>query len=385
LHIKTYLIDIIAGARPNFMKIGPILRAWPKKGRIRYRLVHTGQHYDQAMSGNFFRQLGIPRPDVNLEVGSGSQAEQTGEIMKRYEALLAKKPADLCLVVGDVNSTMACAIVAKKAGLKVAHVEAGLRSGDWRMPEEVNRVVTDSLSDLCFTTSTQAGRTLLKEGKKRSQIHFVGNTMVDSLLAHRKQFRPPVIWQEAGLTKGKYLVLTLHRPSNVDRKEKLAEWLRTIVRHSRGYPVIFPVHPRTAKTLKLIRVDSLSHCPPPAANCQRKGSGPILTTPPLGYLEFNYLVEHAKAVITDSGGITEEATVMGVPCLTLRDTTERPETVTMGTNELIGTDPEKLRLALRRLFEGRWKKGRVPARWDGKAGVRIVKELEKISKGRWRE
>jgi len=373
--MKTYLIDIIAGARPNFMKIGPILKAWPKGGRIRYRLVHTGQHYDQAMSGNFFRQLGIPKPDVNLEVGSGSQAGQTAEIMKRYEALLAKKPADLCLVVGDVNSTMACAIVAKKAGLKVAHVEAGLRSGDWRMPEEVNRVVTDSLSDLCFTTSALASRTLLQEGKKRSQIHFVGNTMVDSLLAHRKQFRPPVIWQEAGLTKGKYLVLTLHRPSNVDRKEKLEEWLRTIVRHSRAYPVIFPVHPRTAKTLKLIRVDSLSHCPLPTANCQQKGSGPILTTPPLGYLEFNYLVEHAKAVITDSGGITEEATVMGVPCLTLRDTTERPETVTMGTNELVGTDPEKLGPALGRLFEGRWKQGKIPARWDGKAGGRIVKIL----------
>lgn len=384
LLLKTYLIDIIAGARPNFMKIGPILGAWPKGGRIRYRLVHTGQHYDRAMSGNFFRQLGIPRPDVNLEVGSGSQAEQTAEIMKRYEALLTKKPADLCLVVGDVNSTMACAIVAKKMGLKVAHVEAGLRSGDWRMPEEVNRVVTDSLSDLCFTTSAQASRTLLREGKKRSQIHFVGNTMVDSLLAHRQQFRPPAIWGEAGLTKGKYLVLTLHRPSNVDRKEKLEEWLRTIVRHSQGYPVIFPVHPRTAKTLKSIRMDSLSHCPPPTANCQRKGRGSILATPPLGYLEFNYLVEHAKAVITDSGGITEEATVMGVPCLTLRDTTERPETVTMGTNELIGTNPKKLGLALRRLFKGRWKKGKIPARWDGKAGVRVVKELEKISKGQWR-
>lgn len=374
------IIDIIVGARPNFMKVGPILRAWPKGGGIRYRLVHTGQHYDRAMSGNFFRQLGIPRPDVNLEVGSGSQAEQTAEIMKRYEALLAKKPADLCLVVGDVNSTMACAIVAKKMGLKVAHVEAGLRSGDWRMPEEVNRVVTDSLSDLCFTTSTQASRTLLEENKKRSQIHFVGNTMVDSLLAHRKQFQPPVIWQEAGLTKGKYLVLTLHRPSNVDRKEKLAEWLRTMVRHSRGYPVIFPVHPRTAKTLKLIKVDSFTSRPRLTAHRQLSVRRPILTTPPLGYLEFNYLVEHAKAVITDSGGITEEATVMGVPCLTLRDTTERPETVTMGTNELIGTNPEKLGPALRRLFEGRWKKGKIPPKWDGKTAKRIIQTLGSIFK-----
>lgn len=362
------------------MKIGPILQAWPKKGTIRYRLVHTGQHHDRAMSGNFFRQLGIPRPDVNLEVGSRSQAEQTAEIMKRYEALLTKKPANICLVVGDVNSTMACAIVAKKAGLRVAHVEAGLRSGDWRMPEEVNRVVTDSLSDLCFITSAQAGRTLLREGKERSQIHFVGNTMVDSLLGHRKQFRPPAFWREAGLTKGEYLVLTLHRPSNVDRKEKLEEWLRTIVRHARGYPVLFAVHPRTAKTLRLININSFPPRSPRTAHHKLSYENRILTTGPLGYLEFNYLVEHAKAVITDSGGITEEATVMGVPCLTLRDTTERPETVTMGTNELIGTNPEKLGPALRRLFEGRWKKGKIPPRWDGKAAKRIVKALGLWSK-----
>lgn len=375
LHMKTYLIDIIAGARPNFMKIGPILRAWPKGGRIRYRLVHTGQHYDRAMSGNFFHQLGIPRSDVNLEAGSGSQAGQTAEIMKRYEALLKKQPADMCLVVGDVNSTLACAIVAKKAGLKVAHVEAGLRSGDWKMPEEVNRVVTDSLSDLCFTTSVQANRTLIREGKKRSQIHFVGNTMVDSLVSHRKRFKPPPFWQKAGLKKGGYLVLTLHRPSNVDQKEKLEEWLKRIVRHSQGYPVIFPVHPRTAKTLSMIRVSSVTPHPRSKIHRQPSAFRPILTTSPLGYLEFNYLVEQAKAVITDSGGITEEATVMRVPCLTLRDTTERPETVIMGTNELIGTDPKKLGPALRRLFEGRWKKGKIPPRWDGKAARRIVKIL----------
>ena len=383
--MKTYLIDIIAGARPNFMKIGPIVKAWPKGGRIRYRLIHTGQHYDRAMSGNFFHQLGIPKPDVNLEVGSGTQAGQTAEVMRRYEVLLAKKPANLCLVVGDVNSTMACAIVAKKAGLKVAHVEAGLRSGDWRMPEEVNRVVTDSLSDLCFTTSVQAGRTLMREGKKRSQIHFVGNTMVDSLLTNRKQFRPPAFWRKAGLTKTGYLVLTLHRPSNVDQKGKLTEWLRTIVRHSRGYPIIFPVHPRTAKTLKLIRVDSLTHCLPLTKNSQLKGRGPILTTPPQGYLEFNYLVEHAKAVITDSGGITEEATVMGVPCLTLRDTTERPETVTMGTNELIGSNPGKLGRALERIFAERWRKGKIPPKWDGKAGHKIVKGLLTLKEIRAKE
>jgi UDP-N-acetylglucosamine 2-epimerase (non-hydrolysing) len=247
------------------------------------------------------------------------------------------------------------------------------------MPEEVNRVVTDSLSDLCFTTSAQASRTLLREGKKRSQIYFVGNTMVDSLRAHRQQFRAPALWREAVLQKGKYLVLTLHRPSNVDQKEKLAEWLRTIVRHSRGYPIIFPVHPRTAKTLRLINMNSLTSRSQHTAHGKLADKGPILTTPPLGYLEFNYLVENAKAVITDSGGITEEATVMGVPCLTLRDTTERPETVTMGTNELIGVDPEKLGPALKKLFGGRWKKGKVPPKWDGKGARRIIKMLEKIS------
>ena len=379
--MKNYLIDIIAGARPNFMKIGPILKAWPKSGWIRYRLIHTGQHYDQAMSGKFFRQLGIPKPNVNLEVGSGSQAGQTAEIMKRYEELLAQKMADICLVVGDVNSTMACAIVAKKAGLKVAHVEAGLRSGDWRMPEEVNRVVTDALSDLCFTTSVKAGRNLRKEGKKKSQIHFVGNTMVDSLLAHRNRFMPPEFWKERNLRKGGYLVLTLHRPSNVDRKDKLAELLRTIVRHSRGYPVLFPVHPRTAKTLKMIRVDSFASRPPWSARHKASSENCIFTMPPLGYLEFNYLVKNAKAVVTDSGGITEEATMMRVPCLTLRDTTERPETVAIGTNELVGTDPRGLGLALGRLFQGKWKKGRIPPKWDGKAGRRIVEILTRL----WRE
>lgn len=359
------------------MKIGPILKAWPSRGTIRYRLVHTGQHYDRAMSGNFFHQLGIPRPHVNLKVGSGSPAEQTAEIMKRYEALLARKPANMCLVVGDVNSTMACAIVAKKAGLQVVHVEAGLRSGDWRMPEEINRVVTDSLSDLCFTTSLEAGRTLLKEGKKKPQIYFVGNTMVDSLLAQRKRFRPPAFWRKAGLTRGGYLVLTLHRPSNVDRKEKLAGWLRAILRHSRGSPVIFPIHPRTAKTLKLIKAEKFSNRPRQTAHGKPAGRGPILTTTPLGYLEFNYLVAHAKAVITDSGGITEEATVLGVPCLTLRDTTERPETVTMGTNKLVGTDPKKLGPILNRVFQGKWRKGKIPLRWDGKAARRIVEVLKK--------
>lgn len=248
------------------------------------------------------------------------------------------------------------------------------------MPEEVNRVATDALSDLCFTTSVEASQTLLREGKKRSQVHFVGNTMADSLLAHRKRFKAPSFWRQAGLRKDEYLVLTLHRPSNVDQKERLAECLRTIVWNSQGYRIIFPAHPRTAKTLKLIKLDKLTIGSAPSNNLQKWPFRPILVTPPLGYLEFNYLVERAKAVITDSGGITEETTVMGVPCLTLRNTTERPETVTMGTNELMGADPKNLAPAFARLFKGRWKKGKIPSKWDGRAASRIVKVLKKIAK-----
>ncbi len=360
-------VDIIAGARPNFMKIAPIIRAIEARralgGRLRHRLVHTGQHYDERMSGDFFRQLGIPAPDVNLEVGSGSHAEQTAGIMVKYEQLLLDrgKPA-LCLVVGDVTSTMACAIAAQKLWVPVAHVEAGIRSGDWTMPEEINRMVTDSITNLFFTTSEVANRNLRKSGVPDDRIHFVGNTMIDTLLANVDRLRPPSFWDEDGLEAGGYFVTTLHRPANVDSASSFDRLLRAIATGVRGMKVVFPVHPRTAKTLREV------------------GGLPenVILVDPQPYLEFNYLVRHAKAVITDSGGITEETTVMGVPCMTLRTSTERPETVSMGTNELLGIDPSALRPALDRLFAGQWKRGQVPPLWDGRTSERIVAVLERV-------
>lgn len=360
------LIDVICGARPNFVKVAAIIRAleFRKKigGKLEYRLVHTGQHYDVRMSGDFFKQLSIPEPDVNLGVGSGTQAEQTGAIMIRYERLLSEARSDLCLVVGDVTSSMACAIVAQKLCIAVAHVEAGIRSSDWTMPEEINRIVTDSISNICFTTSNIANQNLIRMGVSEGNIHFVGNTMIDTLLINLPRLRKPVFFDRHNLRMGEYFVTTLHRPANVDNKDNFVKMLHAISDSTGGRPVVFPVHPRTAKTLsELSDIPACFHM-----------------TDPLPYLEFNFLVKNAKAVITDSGGITEETTVMGVPCLTLRDNTERPETVTEGTNELIGTDLEKLKPAFDRLLAGRWKKGKVPEKWDGKAGDRIVAVLEHV-------
>jgi UDP-N-acetylglucosamine 2-epimerase (non-hydrolysing) len=359
-------IDLIAGARPNFMKIAPIIDALKvaqsQGSSLRYRLIHTGQHYDRAMSGGFFEQLGIPEPDINLEVGSGTQAEQTANIMMRYEQVLLEKRSDLCLVVGDVTSTMACSVVARKLGVPVAHVEGGIRSGDWTMPEEINRVVTDSITNWFFTTSETANENLRRSGVTVDRIFFVGNTMIDTLLKQMPFLRSPLFWEELGLIAGHYFVVTLHRPANVDGEHQLLALLRAITAGTEGLPVVFPVHPRTAKNLREFGADI---------------SG-IHYVDPQGYLEFNYLVKHAKGVITDSGGITEETTVMGVPCLTLRDNTERPETVTIGTNELIGTDPAKLAPALARLIAGQWKKGAIPDKWDGKAATRIINTLDKL-------
>jgi len=359
-------IDLIAGARPNFMKIAPIIDALKlaeqKGSPLRYRLIHTGQHYDRAMSGSFFDELGIPDPDINLEVGSGSQAEQTAGIMVAYEKALLKNKSDLCLVVGDVTSTMACSIAARKLGVPVAHVEGGIRSGDWTMPEEINRVVTDSITNWFFTTSETANENLRRAGVADNRIFFVGNTMIDTLLKQIPRLRPPDCWTSLKLEPGKYFVITLHRPANVDGEQQLLRLLHAIAEGTRGLPVIFPVHPRTAKNLR--ELDSKT----PQLNY----------VDPLGYLEFNYLVKHAKGVITDSGGITEETTVLGIPCLTLRDNTERPETVTIGTNELIGTDPQKLPPALTRLMAGQWKKGAIPPKWDGNSAERIIKHLEHL-------
>jgi UDP-N-acetylglucosamine 2-epimerase (non-hydrolysing) len=351
------------------MKIAPIIdalqAAQARGSKLRYRLIHTGQHYDRNMSGSFFEQLGIPEPDISLEVGSGTQAEQTGAIMTRYEKVLLQERSDLCLVVGDVTSTMACAIAAQKLRVKVAHVEAGIRSGDWSMPEEINRMATDAITNYFFTTSEVANANLRRSGVSDERLFFVGNTMIDTLHKHRPRLLAPAVWSQASLRERDYFVLTLHRPANVDEDGVLRRLMEVVLARTRGLPVVFPVHPRTARTLQRIGVVAPQ----------------LYLTEPLSYLEFNYLVERAKAVITDSGGVTEETTVLGVPCLTLRDSTERPETVTLGTNELIGTDPARLPPALDRLFAGQWKKGKVPPLWDGKTGERIVAALERLLLG----
>ena len=361
------LIDIIAGARPNFMKIAPIIDAIKaragKGGFLSYRLVHTGQHYDRSMSGSFFEQLGIPDPDINLEVGSGTQAEQTAGIMIRYEKVLLEKPSDLCMVVGDVTSTMACAIVAQKLGIPVAHVEGGIRSGDWTMPEEINRLVTDAITNWFFTTSAFANARLKESGVSEDRIFFVGNTMIDTLLRQMPSFRPAPFWSDLGLDEQNYFVLTLHRPANVDQPKALKDLLDAIAAGTHGRQVVFPAHPRTQKMLAnsgAVLPDTF-HC-----------------VEPMGYREFNHLVKHAFAVITDSGGITEETTVMGVPCMTLRENTERPETIEMGTNVLVGTDPARLQQYFDRLSIGNWPKGEIPPLWDGRAAERIVEHLEAL-------
>jgi UDP-N-acetylglucosamine 2-epimerase (non-hydrolysing) len=360
------LVDLVAGARPNFIKIAAIAAAFRAAAaagsRLDYRLVHTGQHYDRNMSGSFFEQLGIPEPHANLGVGSGTAAEQTAGIMIGYEKLLLGRRSDLCLVVGDVTSTMACSITAQKLGVPVAHVEGGIRSGDWTMPEEINRLVTDAITNYFFTTSEVANENLRRSGVAPDRVFFVGNTMIDTLLSQRPRFYPAPVWARAALAPKGYFVLTLHRPANVDHPAILGALMREIMRGARGLPVVFPVHPRTAKNLQ--QVGELP--------------GNLQLTEPLSYLEFNHLVENAYAVITDSGGVTEEATVMGVPCLTLRNSTERPETVAIGTNELVGTDPAALAPHLARLFAGQWKQGGIPPLWDGRAGARIVAELERI-------
>ena len=360
-------ITLVAGARPNFMKVAPIIHEIRKKrGQgidISFSLVHTGQHYDKKMSGNFFEQLNIPLPDKNLNAGGGTQAEQTGAIMLRFEEFLKENPTDLVLVVGDVTSTMACAITAQKLQINVAHVEAGIRSDDWTMPEEINRLVTDAITNYFFTTSRVANSNLEASGVNQKNVFFVGNCMIDTLILNRPRFVKPKIWDDLSLNNKSYFMMTLHRPANVDEKSKLSRLMEEIMNNSGKMPIIFPVHPRTKNILEDIGIKYPR----------------LHMVDPMNYLEFNYLIENSFAVITDSGGITEETTLMGIPCLTLRDNTERPETVTIGTNELIGTNPKNIAPAMEKLFSGKWKKGSIPELWDGRAAERIVETLITLS------
>lgn len=354
------LFTLVAGARPNFMKIAPLIHALQKKQAegvaLQFRLVHTGQHYDKNMSGDFFEQLHIPAPDANLGGGGGTQAEQTAAILVAFEQeLLAHRP-NLVLVVGDVTSTLACSITAKKLQIDVAHVEAGIRSGDLSMPEEINRMVTDSITDHFFTTSEIANANLRRAGVPEEKIHFVGNTMIDTLLAQKPYFKKPAGNPFDQLQAGEYFVMTLHRPANVDQEESLRELMEAILKGTAGLPVVFPVHPRTAKNLERLGITAPN----------------LHLISPLSYLEFNHLVQHAKGIITDSGGVTEEASVMNVPCVTLRDSTERAETIHLGTNELVGTDPKNLGPYLAKILAGNWKQYKGIPLWDGHTAERIV-------------
>ena len=359
-------VDLIVGARPNFVKIAALIKAYGSNQvsgcNFRFRVVHTGQHYDHTMSGGFFEQLGIGAPDINFEVGSGTHAEQTAKIMMQYDALLQKKYSDICVVVGDVNSTLACALVAKKRNIVLAHVEAGIRSNDRTMPEEINRLATDAITDLFFTTTEDAGDRLRQSGVSAEKIFFVGNTMIDTLIHNEMNFVQPNFVGIGDLAKSDFILCTLHRPSNVDHGEKLIKLVQQISNASRSLPIIFPAHPRT-----ISRLNELGKLP---VNIHK--------VVPQSYFNFMWLLRNCAVVITDSGGVTEEATYFGVPCITLRDTTERPETVTQGTNILVGDNMELLRSYMCKALKGEWHSHTVPDRWDGLSGQRIIKVLNDL-------
>lgn len=361
------MIALVAGARPNFMKIAPIVRALRDSGRgLAFQIVHTGQHYDREMNGVFFDELGIPPPDVRFESGGGTHAEQTAKIMLAFEAYCRACSPDLVLVVGDVNSTLACTIVARKQRIAVAHVEAGLRSGDLAMPEEINRIVTDSVANLFFATEPSAVANLLAEGKPRACVFHVGQVMVDNLVFQLAQLArsDTARFSSSALKAGqaRYGVVTLHRPANVDDPATLRGIAAALREISRRLPLIFPVHPRTAASLEHLDLDL----------------GPrLIRTPPLSYMDFLNLWKDAAVVLTDSGGLQEETTALGVPCITLRDNTERPITVEEGTNTLAGTDPQRIRHAVADALRGEGRAGRRPALWDGHAAERIVAILRR--------
>ncbi len=360
----------VVGARPNFMKIAPIMRVFnrPESG-IAARLLHTGQHYDAEMKAAFFNQLGIPEPDIDLGVGSGSHTQQTAEIMLRFEPEIDKWNPDLVLVVGDVNSTIACALVAVKKGIPVIHVEAGLRSYDRDMPEEINRVLTDQISDLLFLTEREAEDNLSREGIAKERMRFVGNVMIDTLMSNRANAVPAAETIEQikrpDLFEGSpgYALVTLHRPSNVDQPEVLKRLLKTLSEISETLPIIFPLHPRTRVRIEENQLWTLVE------------GGRIVTLPPLGYLQLLGLMEDAKVVLTDSGGIQEETTALGIPCITLRENTERPITVTDGTNTVVGSDSKLIKSCLDEVLRTGGKSGRIPRLWDGRAAERIAESI----------
>jgi UDP-N-acetylglucosamine 2-epimerase (non-hydrolysing) len=358
---------LVAGARPNFMKIAPIIKEMKRSSNFEVILVHTGQHYDSNMSKVFFTDLGIPKPDLNLEIGSGSHAWQTAEIMKKFESVLIEETPDMIMVVGDVNSTIACSLTAAKMGVKIAHVEAGLRSNNWRMPEEINRVLTDRLSDLLFTSCSDAKENLLSEGIDENRIHFVGNVMIDSLLSNSKKADLSMILDNLGISQGNYTVLTLHRPSNVDSRDNLESIISILEEAQKHINIIYPMHPRTKKQFETLgilhRIESLPG---------------LRIIDPVGYLDFMKLIKNAKLVLTDSGGIQEETTVLGVACLTMRKETERPVTIKEGTNTIVGLDKELIIDCIENVLNGNYKKGITPDLWDGKAAERIIQILMKI-------
>lgn len=362
----------VVGARPNFIKMAPLIEAMNRHpGLFRHSLVHTGQHYDERMSRSFFLDLGMPKPDMDLEVGSGSHAEQTARIMVEFEKVCLQQTPDLVIVVGDVNSTMACTITAKKLGIAVAHVEAGLRSRDMSMPEEINRLCTDVLCDYLFTTDHFADENLLTEGISPNKIFFVGNVMIDTLLKHRERARALDLSERWRLKPGGFATLTLHRPSNVDDPGSLRGILDALVEIGKRIPIVFPIHPRTKKMVEQFGLAG-------SFSTTEKPQG-LWLTDPLGYLELLHLNMQAAMVITDSGGLQEEATVIGVPCLTLRNNTERPITCEVGTNFIVGNDRDKILQRAFSILDGDTPHGKVPEKWDGRAAERIVDVLSGVA------